>query len=210
MKYWIILLAVAVLILVTMIVTIVNIVKESRQFKNQQKNNDYDDEDDYERRPVRKAASSGNQGGRNPEAAPERRAPRQEARQEPRQEPPVRREQARQAASEGQRRRWKVILDDVDTRDRFSFIFYDTLGIGRSEGTDDYEEFLSLPDDHKISKIHCAIVRNRDKLYLQDEGSKNHTYLNGERIEKPILIQKEDMIGIGETKLEIVKILRET
>jgi pSer/pThr/pTyr-binding forkhead associated (FHA) protein len=53
-------------------------------------------------------------------------------------------------------------------------------------------------------------VRSDDKLYLRDEGSKNHTFLNGKKIQKPIVIQKEDFISLGETELEVIKILRET
>ena len=66
------------------------------------------------------------------------------------------------------------------------------------------------PEDLRVSKVHCAIIRSGDKLYLRDEGSKNHTYLNGKQIHKPIVIQKEDVITVGETRLEVVKILRET
>ena len=40
---------------------------------------------------------------------------------------------------------------------------------------------------------------------MRDEGSKNHTYLNGKQIHKPIVIQKEDVITVGETRLEVVK-----
>ena len=113
------------------------------------------------------------------------------------------------ASQDSVKRRWKVILEDDDTQERYSFIFYDALGIGRTTKEVAFEEFFSLPDDRKISKVHCAIVRNGDKLYLRDEGSKNHTYLNGRRIQKPILIQKEDIISMGETDLIIVKIMRE-
>ena len=52
-------------------------------------------------------------------------------------------------------------------------------------------------------------MRSKDKLFLRDEGSKNHTFLNGKKVQKPIVIQKEDIISMGETDLEVVKILRE-
>lgn len=109
-----------------------------------------------------------------------------------------------------EKRRWKVILENPDTDERYSYIFYDTLGIGRTTKEVAFEQFLSIPDDKRVSKVHCSIVRNKDRLYLRDEGSKNHTYLNGKKVQKPILIQKEDMISVGATDLEIVKILRET
>lgn len=122
---------------------------------------------------------------------------------------PVREQAERRTSSAPAKRRWKIILEDVDQQDH-SFIFYDSLGIGRVSASSEYDKFLSLPEDLRVSKVHCAIIRSGDKLYLRDEGSKNHTYLNGKQIHKPIVIQKEDVITVGETRLEVVKILRET
>ena len=122
----------------------------------------------------------------------------------------VREKAERRTSSAPAKRRWKIILEDVDQQDQYSFIFYDSLGIGRVSASSEYDKFLSLPEDLRVSKVHCAIIRSGDKLYLRDEGSKNHTYLNGKQIHKPIVIQKEDVITVGETRLEVVKILRET
>lgn len=108
------------------------------------------------------------------------------------------------------KKRWKIILENTHSGERHTYIFYDGLGIGRTTKEAAFEEFFPIPYDRKISKVHCSIVRSQDKLYLKDEGSKNHTYLNGKRIQKPIYIQKEDIISIGETDLEVIKILRET
>ena len=123
---------------------------------------------------------------------------------------PVREQAERRTSSAPAKRRWKIILEDVDQQDQYSFIFYDSLGIGRVSASSEYDKFLSLPEDLRVSKVHCAIIRSGDKLYLRDEGSKKHTYLNGKQIHKPIVIQKEDVITVGETRLEVVKILRET
>ena len=123
---------------------------------------------------------------------------------------PVREQAERRTSSAPAKRRWKIILEDVDQQDQYSFIVYDSLGIGRVSASSEYDKFLSLPEDLRVSKVHCAIIRSGDKLYLRDEGSKNHTYLNGKQIHKPIVIQKEDVITVGETRLEVVKILLET
>ena len=120
---------------------------------------------------------------------------------------PVREQAERRTSSAPAKRRWKIILEDVDQQDQYSFIFYDSLGIGRVSASSEYDKFLSLPEDLRVSKVHCAIIRSGDKLYLRDEGSKNHTYLNGKQIHKPIVIQKEDVITVGETRLEVVKLL---
>ena len=105
-------------------------------------------------------------------------------------------------------RRWKLQVEDLETEEIYEFIFYDGIGIGRKEETEEYEGFLEIPDP-RVSKLHCAIVSKGNALFLQDEGSSNHTFLNGKQITRPMEIQAEDVIGIGGSKLEIVKVFRE-
>lgn len=190
MMYWIILIVLAVLILVTIIVTIVTIMKERKEYRNYELDDEYDEDEDDEDDELM-----------------------DEDDDEYDDSPPRRRRQSSSAKREalgGRRRRWKIILENQDTEEGYDFIFYDSIGIGRTTKDVAFEKFLSLPYDKKISKVHCSIVRSQDKLYLKDEGSKNHTYLNGKKIQKPVMIQKEDIISIGETDLEVIKILRET
>lgn len=108
------------------------------------------------------------------------------------------------------KRQWKIILEDIDSWDKYSFTFYDTVGIGRGKDGSMYEKYLPIMGDGRVSKIHCAIIHRGDKLYLKDEGSRNGTYLNGERIDRPVVLQRDDIIGIGETRLEIQRVLRES
>lgn len=190
MMYWIILIVLAVLILVTIIATIVTIVKERKEYRKYELDEEYDiEEDDYEdKRPARKRRRTGTQQDLEDDDDLD----------------------ADAGNSSGKKRRWKIILEDTDTQERYTYIFYDNIGIGRTTKEVAFEKFLSLTGDRKISKVHCAIMRRKDKLYLRDEGSKNHTFLNGKKIQKPIVIQREDFISLGETELEVVKILKET
>lgn len=193
MMYWIILIVLAVLILVTIIATVVTIVKERKEYRKYELDeeygieDDYEDEDDEEQRP---SAKSKKQSRRQVSEETDSRSG--------------------DSSLKSGKRRWKIVLEDTDTGEQYSFIFYDSLGIGRTTKEVAFEEFLSLPDDRKISKVHCAIVRSKDKLYLRDEGSKNHTFLNGKKVQKPIVIQKEDFIALGETEFEVLRVLRET
>lgn len=108
------------------------------------------------------------------------------------------------------KRQWKIILEDLDTWQKYTFIFYDNVGIGRSKANDGYERYLPLTEDGRVSKHHCVIVHRGESLYLMDDGSRNGTYLNGIQLERPAEIQREDVIGVGETRLEILRILRES
>lgn len=144
---------------------------------------DYDDEeDDYDERPGRRRS--------------------QRASDRDMDEPAPRRQK--------RRRQWKIIMEDIDSWQKYSFIFYETVGIGRGKDGSMYEKYLPLSTDVRVSKVHCAIVHHGDKLYLKDEDSRNGTFLNGKRIKRPIVIQKDDVIGVGETRLEIQRILRES
>lgn len=107
------------------------------------------------------------------------------------------------------RRQWKLILEDVESWEQYSFVFYDAVAIGRGKSVEAYEESLSLGGDVRVSKIHCLIKSKNDKLFLVDMESRNGTKLNGERIDRPVVIHREDVIKVGKTQLEIVKILRE-
>ena len=100
--------------------------------------------------------------------------------------------------------------EDIDTWDKYTFTFYDTIGIGRGKDGSMYEKYLPVSGDGRVSKIHCVIIRRGDKLYLKDEGSRNGTYLNGERLDSPAVIQRDDIIGVGETRFEVQRILRES
>ena len=204
MQYMIImgvLVAVAILLFVVIIVTLVKSRKDQDDYDYEDDYDDYDydeddyDEDDYddeydeEDMPSRRRSRQ--RGGQDIQPIPQRRpAP------EPQRRAPV-------------KKQWKVILENLDTWEKFTFIFYDNIGIGRSKGNQEFEKYLSVQHDPRISKLHCAIIRKDDMLYLKDMGSRNGTYLNGKRIRQPIVIQKDDVIGLGGTKIEIKKVLRE-
>ena len=134
-------------------------------------------------------------------------------------EPPRRRSAQRRPAKaqepapqprQKKRRQWKIILEALDTWEKYSFVFYETVGIGRGRDGSMYEKYLPLPSDVRVSKMHCVIIHRGDKLYLKDEESRNGTFLNGRRVDRPIGIQTDDVIGVGDTKLEVQRILRES
>ena len=54
---------------------------------------------------------------------------------------PVREQAERHTSSAPAKRRWKIILEDVDQQDQYSFIFYDSLGIGRVSASSEYDKF---------------------------------------------------------------------
>ncbi|BBM84105.1 FHA domain-containing serine/threonine-protein kinase [Candidatus Uabimicrobium amorphum] len=63
--------------------------------------------------------------------------------------------------------------------------------IGRSSSADIQISDLS------ISKLHCRITNRGDKFLLEDLGSRNYTYLNGEKIDAVVALQNNDLITAG-------------
>lgn len=104
---------------------------------------------------------------------------------------------------------WKLSMENLSTWQKSTFVFYENLGIGRGRSFPQFEKFLSIGDDPRVSKLHCAIIQKDDKLYLKDMGSRNGTYLNGKRVTQPVLLQRDDVIGMGETEVEIQSMMRE-
>lgn len=52
--------------------------------------------------------------------------------------------------------------------------------------------------DKRSSREHALIHREGRKLMLEDQGSTNGTYLNGERLQNPIQLRDGDQIRIGD------------
>jgi phosphoserine phosphatase RsbU/P len=69
------------------------------------------------------------------------------------------------------------------------------LRIGRSRNND-----LILDDQH-VSRNHAEIVQHPEGYYVVDVGSKTGVYVNGERIDEPLLLRAQDSIRLGNTTL---------
>lgn len=60
------------------------------------------------------------------------------------------------------------------------------------------EDFLNDPT---VSQKHCRIYRQGEQIFLQDLGSKNHTWLNGSLVEGSMPLSFGDKIRIGQSTL---------
>ncbi len=69
-----------------------------------------------------------------------------------------------------------------------------TLVLGRDATCD-----LTIPD-RKISRYHARLTSASDGVLLEDMGSKNGTFCNGESVTAPLLLQDGDLIQIAVTQ----------
>ena len=68
----------------------------------------------------------------------------------------------------------------------------DRLSLGRA-----HENELHYPEDTSLSRRHLALERNGDHWTVQDLGSKNGTFVNGERLTAPRRLEPGDRITAG-------------
>ena len=74
-----------------------------------------------------------------------------------------------------------------------------TTSIGRSINSD-----LRMFEDVGVSRDHCVISSNDDRLEVADTSSRNGTRVNGHVIKSPTELRHHDVIKIGESELLIL------
>ena len=70
-----------------------------------------------------------------------------------------------------------------------------SVRMGRGSGSD------IVLQDNQASRQHAEISRQGDQFFIRDLGSTNGTFVNGERITAPRLLNPGDQVRIGETTL---------
>lgn len=95
----------------------------------------------------------------------------------------------------------QVVKEGADGADPADYLFeQEEISIGRGSGND-----LTIPDQ-KVSKQHAKIVQNGGDYELHDRESKNHTFVDGERVgeDTPYLLKSGDVINVGDFRVEFV------
>lgn len=76
----------------------------------------------------------------------------------------------------------------------------DELTVGRASGCQ-----VALPDDSYASQLHARIFRRDGRLWLEDLGSTNGTYLNAKTVTSPVSLRRGDRVQVGRTVLEVTR-----
>jgi hypothetical protein len=92
-----------------------------------------------------------------------------------------------------------TVLDVVQpsTRAGASFALADELTMGRAAGC-----AVSLSDDTYVSQLHARVFSRDGMVFLEDLGSTNGTYLNGQRVQGAVAVHTGDRLQVGSTILE--------
>lgn len=79
-----------------------------------------------------------------------------------------------------------------------TYTLTDELTVGRGGGC-----AVVLPDDQFVSTVHARLYRRGDDLFVEDLGSRNGTFVNGEKIASPTRLRRGDRVQFGETVGEV-------
>jgi class 3 adenylate cyclase len=93
-----------------------------------------------------------------------------------------------------------AILDGSEVGRRIDIAGRLTVGRGDDAGV--------VIDDPEISRSHAVFGMTPEGLEIQDLGSLNGTWVNGERITSPTLLAPGDAVKIGATRIEVVSAAR--
>lgn len=74
------------------------------------------------------------------------------------------------------------------------------ITVGRAGGC-----ALVIPDDTFVSQVHARLWRRDGETLVEDLGSKNGTYVNGERVVAPTRLRKGDRVQFGQTVAEVAR-----
>jgi len=90
-------------------------------------------------------------------------------------------------------------LQVIEPRSRrgSSYGLADEITLGRSPGCT-----VAMTDDAFISNLHARVYVSNGEVVLEDLGSTNGTYLNGDRVQGVRPLRKGDRIQLGRTVLE--------
>lgn len=91
------------------------------------------------------------------------------------------------------------VIEPADKRGQL-FALADELTVGRATGCQ-----IALEDDKAVSQLHARVFRRDGRLFVEDLGSTNGTYLNAKKVGGAIALHKGDRLQIGRTVLEVTK-----
>ncbi len=80
-----------------------------------------------------------------------------------------------------------------------AFDLADELTLGRAPGCG------VRVDDAYTSNIHARLFRREGGLWVEDLGSTNGTWVNAERVEQPVRLNRGDMLQVGGTVFEVTR-----
>lgn len=74
------------------------------------------------------------------------------------------------------------------------------LTVGRGGGCG-----VVIPDDQFVSTVHARLFRRGGDLFVEDLGSRNGTFVNGQQVQAATRLKRGDRVQFGETVGEVLR-----
>ncbi|MEZ5219278.1 MAG: FHA domain-containing protein [Ilumatobacteraceae bacterium] len=92
----------------------------------------------------------------------------------------------------------RITIVEPASRANTSYSLDRELSVGRTPNSG-----IVLQEDTFVSTLHARIFLDGDDVMLEDLGSTNGTYLNGQPINRPNRLSRGDQVQFGNTVLEV-------
>lgn len=108
----------------------------------------------------------------------------------------------REPLSAKKRRRGELSLRIIEppTRKGETYRLDGELTVGRGGGCS-----LSLPDDTFVSQVHARVFQREGAVWIEDLGSTNGSFLNGQRLTAATQARRGDRVRFGQTVAEVTR-----
>ena len=90
------------------------------------------------------------------------------------------------------------VVDGADAKGK-TFDLTDEVTVGRASGCQ-----VALTDP-TVSQLHARIYRRDGKLFIEDLGSSNGTFVNRKKVSAAVALRRGDRIALGGTVLEVMR-----
>jgi pSer/pThr/pTyr-binding forkhead associated (FHA) protein len=104
------------------------------------------------------------------------------------------------AAAKADRKSARLRITDPPGHRGETYPLGDELTVGRGGGCG-----IVITEDQFVSTVHARVYRRGDELLVEDLGSRNGTFVNGERVTAPTRLKRGDRVQFGQTVAEVVR-----
>jgi FHA domain len=96
------------------------------------------------------------------------------------------------------RKGWRLVLVEPKSEAGASFPIEGEITLGRGGGCN-----VPLAFDTFVSTVHARAFDREGAIWIEDLGSRNGTFVNGEQVHEPTRVAKGARVQVGETVLEV-------
>jgi pSer/pThr/pTyr-binding forkhead associated (FHA) protein len=96
------------------------------------------------------------------------------------------------------RKQWRLVLVEPPSEAGAAYVIDDEITMGRGGGCT-----VPLAFDTFVSTVHARAFDRDGTLWIEDLGSRNGTFVNGEQVHEATRVSKGARVQVGETVLEV-------